>query len=178
MSGPLPPTPPAPRAATVVVGFRPKLCGQRHVQAVRAAPEGAGTRAMAPREPLAAVERVPRVARVLALAHRWKGLIDEGVVRDHVALARLVGVSRARITQVMDLLRLAPDIQAAVLDKPRVETRRETIREVGLRRIAAKIWWVEQRHAWARIHRGKPLSASESPDHDTAPASSALPSRS
>jgi hypothetical protein len=39
-------------------------------------------------------ERIPRVARVLALAHHWRGLIRSGAVRDQAELARLVGVSR------------------------------------------------------------------------------------
>jgi hypothetical protein len=55
------------------------------------------------------------VARVLALAHHWRGLIQSGAVRDQADLARLVGVSRARATQVMNLLWLAPDLQAEVL---------------------------------------------------------------
>ena len=45
-------------------------------------------------------ERVPRVARLLALAHHWNGLLRAGTVRGRADLARLVGVSRARVTQV------------------------------------------------------------------------------
>ncbi len=53
---------------------------------------------------------------MVALAHRWKALIRTGVVTDQAALAAVVGVSRARVTQVMGLLYLAPDIQEEILD--------------------------------------------------------------
>lgn len=68
-----------------------------------------------PPDPGPPPERIPRAARVLALAHKWRGLIRSGAVRDQAELARLVGVSRARVTQVMGLLWLAPDVQEAVL---------------------------------------------------------------
>jgi hypothetical protein len=55
------------------------------------------------------------VARVLALADHWRGLIRSGALRDQAELARLMGISRSRVTQVMDLLRLAPDIQEEIL---------------------------------------------------------------
>ena len=91
-------------------------------------------------------ERVPRVARVLALAHHWQGLIRSGTVRNQADLARLVGVSRARVTQVMRLLHLAPDIQEAVLDGAADGPRAE----MALRKIADAVSWVEQRWNWAR----------------------------
>ena len=59
--------------------------------------------------------RIPRVARLLALAHHFDDLLREGAVRDQAELARLCRVTRARITQIMNLLYLAPDIQEAVL---------------------------------------------------------------
>jgi len=42
---------------------------------------------------------------------RFETLIRSGEVRDYAALARLGHVSRARISQIMNLLHLAPDIQ-------------------------------------------------------------------
>lgn len=88
-------------------------------------------------------DRVPRVARMLALAHHWKGLIRSGVVKDQAALAALVGVSRARISQVMGLLHLAPDIQEEILFHLR-----DTMRHMALTRIAAEPVWAEQRRLW------------------------------
>ena len=69
----------------------------------------------------AAPGRVPRAARLLALAHRLERLVRTGVVRDYAELARLGRVTRARISQVMALLLLAPDIQEQILFLPRTE---------------------------------------------------------
>src|SRR5947207_15746398 len=83
---------------------------------------GRGRKAMqagaAPR-PACEPGRVPRVAKLLALAHRFEGLLLEGAVKDYAELARLGQVTRARISQVMALLGLAPDIQEQVLFLPR-----------------------------------------------------------
>ena len=60
-------------------------------------------------------KRVPRIARLLALAHKFQGMLDRGEVESMAELARLGRVSRARITQIMDLLMLAPEIQEELL---------------------------------------------------------------
>ncbi len=91
-------------------------------------------------------DRAPRVARMLALAHHWRGLIRDGVVKDQAALARLVGVSRARVTQVMDLLYLAPDIQEEILDMK--HARLSKLRHADVTRLAAVVDWSEQHRAW------------------------------
>lgn len=67
-----------------------------------------------------ASEKVPRVARLLALAHKFQRMLDSGEVRSMAELARLGGVSRARITQIMNLLMLAPQIQEELLLLPAV----------------------------------------------------------
>jgi hypothetical protein len=64
--------------------------------------------------PLAA-GRVPRVSRLLALAHKLDALVRQGTIRDYAVLARLGHVSRARISQIVALLYLAPDIQEDIL---------------------------------------------------------------
>ena len=97
--------------------------------------------------------RVPRVARVLALAHHWQGLIRSGTVRDQADLARLVGVSRARISQVMRLLDLAPDIQEAVLDGL-VDGKGA---ELALRAKAGLPLWSKQRRPLGSRHPASPL---------------------
>jgi hypothetical protein len=100
--------------------------------------------------PTPAVEpgRVPRVSRMMALAIRFDGLIREGVVADQAELARLGYVTRARITQIMNLLQLAPDIQEAVLFLPRIERGNEPIQERQLRPTAAVPDWRKQRRMW------------------------------
>jgi hypothetical protein len=52
---------------------------------------------------------VPRVSRLLALAHRLDELVRTGVVADYATLAQLAHVSRARMSQILNLLVLAPD---------------------------------------------------------------------
>jgi hypothetical protein len=83
------------------------------------------TRAKAGRKQLAAgpepkpspapPDPIPRVSRLMALAIHFDGLIRQGVVRDYADLARLGGVSRARITQIMNLLNLPPTEQEELL---------------------------------------------------------------
>ncbi len=95
--------------------------------------------------------RVPRVSRIMALAIRFEGLIRDGVVADQADLARLGHVSRARITQIMNLLYLAPDIQEQILFLPRIERGRDPIKEHQLRPIAAVADWRKQRKLWANL---------------------------
>jgi hypothetical protein len=59
--------------------------------------------------------RIPRVTRLMALAIKFQDMVDRGEVRDYADLARLGYVTRARLTQIMNLLLLAPDIQERVL---------------------------------------------------------------
>jgi hypothetical protein len=95
-----------------------------------------------------ATGRVPRVSRMMALAIRFEGLIRDGIVKDQAELARLGHVSRARLTQIMDLLCLAPDVQEAVLFLPTVDRGGQAIVEKQLRPIAAMPSWSKQRRMW------------------------------
>ncbi|MBS0264147.1 MAG: hypothetical protein JSS02_19580 [Planctomycetes bacterium] len=95
--------------------------------------------------------RVPRVTRLLALAHRFETLIRDGVVRDYADLARLGHVTRARLSQIMDLLLLAPDIQEQVLFLPAVEAGKDTVSERQLRAIVKVEDWAKQRRVWHNI---------------------------
>jgi hypothetical protein len=99
----------------------------------------------------AAPGRVPRVSRLLALARRLDRLLRAGVVKDYAEAARLGHVTRARISQVMSLLYLAPDIQEQVLFLPRVERGRDPIILHDLLPIAATADWTRQRRLWRRL---------------------------
>lgn len=94
--------------------------------------------------------RIPRISRLMALAIRFETLICTGEVTDQAELARLGQVSRARLTQIMDLLNLAPDIQEAVLFSTGVAKGREAVTERQLRPIVAEFDWGKQREMWAR----------------------------
>lgn len=78
-------------------------------------------------------------------------LLRDGVVADQAELTRLGHVSRARLTQVMNLLNLAPDIQEEVLFQPRVEAGRDPITERDLRPVAAVVDWNSQRRMWTGL---------------------------
>jgi hypothetical protein len=101
-------------------------------------------------QPKAGVEtgRIPRIARLMALAIKFDRLLRTGVVTDQAELARVGHVTRARITQVMNLSFLAPDIQEQILFLPRVTSGRDPLHERDLRPIAAMIDWREQRERW------------------------------
>ena len=86
----------------------------------------------------------------MALAIHMQRLIDEGTVRDYAELAQLGHVSRARITQIMNLILLAPDIQEEILFLPRVQSGRDPVREHAVREIAALVDWRRQRARWTR----------------------------
>lgn len=92
--------------------------------------------------------RVPRISRLMALAIRCERLIEEGHVTDQAELARLGHVTRARVTQIMNLLNLAPDIQEDILFLPLTEHGTDPIREIMVRPIAATPDWRKQRLAW------------------------------
>ena len=99
----------------------------------------------------------PRVAEVLALAIGFDEMIRRGLAKDHSDLARLGCISKERVSQIMRLVWLAPDIQQEILTLPRTSLGRFHVGEVTLRRVASKMVWGEQREAWARCatDRGK-----------------------
>ena len=92
--------------------------------------------------------RTPRVTRLMALAVKYQGLVDVGELRDYSDIARLGYVTRARITQIMNLSNLAPDIQEKLLfpDGFLPPERR-------LRKLAGQVDWDEQRRLWCRLLR-------------------------
>jgi len=95
--------------------------------------------------------RVPRVARLMALAIKIDGLIQSGAITDQAEAARLGHVSRARMTQIMNLLLLAPDIQDQVLNLPRTVRGHDRIAETHLRSIVREIDWGRQREKWVEL---------------------------
>ena len=72
----------------------------------------------APATDLLGPPRIPRITRLMALAIKLQNMVDCGEVRDYADLARLGYVTRARLTQIMNLLLLAPDIQEHLLSLP------------------------------------------------------------
>jgi hypothetical protein len=125
-----------------------------------------------PTTPAVAPGRIPRISRLMALAIRFDSLIRQGAVKDYAELARLGGVSRARISQVMDLLSLAPDIQEQILFLPRQASGRDRITERSLRSITCHVDWSKQRAEAARS------LLRSTPDHESGCPSRGRPERS
>ena len=99
-------------------------------------------------KPTAPVGRVPRISKLMALAIRFDGLVRGGKVGDFSELARLARVTQPRMTQIMNLTHLAPDIQEELLFLPLVTEGKDPIHERMLRPICAEIHWGQQRQRW------------------------------
>jgi hypothetical protein len=100
------------------------------------------------------VGRVPRVARLMAAAIRFDQLIRDGVVVDRAELARLGHVSRARVTQIMNMFDFSSELQGLVLFLSAVEKGKDPITERDLRPISAEPDWKTQRRMWDRLALG------------------------
>jgi hypothetical protein len=91
---------------------------------------------------------MPKISRLMALAIKFEGMLARGEVRDYAELARLGHVTRARVTQIMNLLNLAPDIREAILFLPATEAERDPVKEWMVRPVAAEVRWGEQRRLY------------------------------
>jgi len=87
----------------------------------------------------------------MALAIHKQELVDRGEVADYADLARLAHVSRPRITQIMNLTLLAPDIQEALLFPPPTDGGRGAVSERAVRRMCAVADWGRQRKVWGEM---------------------------
>lgn len=95
--------------------------------------------------------RIPRITRLLALAHKIDGMIRVGEIRDWAEAVRIVGVTRARMTQIANLLLLEPEIQEAILHLPPVLEGDPLITERDLRSMTAQIEWSAQATVWTAL---------------------------
>jgi hypothetical protein len=94
----------------------------------------------------AASPRTPRVTRLMALAVKYQGLVEVGEFRDYADIARLGYVTRARMTQIMNLSNLAPDIQERLLFPVGFLPP-----ERRLRKLVGQVDWDEQRLLWRNL---------------------------
>jgi hypothetical protein len=94
--------------------------------------------------------------RVDGAGGRFDTVIRSGEVADQAELARLGLVTRARMTQIMDLLSLAPDIQEQLLYLPAIAHGRDVVTERTLRPVVADLDWGAQRAKWERLRPTAP----------------------
>ena len=108
---------------------------------------------MAPHEgSTTATGKVPRVTRLLALAHKFEDMLASGEVGSMAELSRAGRVSRARLSQIMDLVLLAPDIQDEIMGFIRVTMGSRdpvVMREVQI--VVRSLYWPDQRVAWQKL---------------------------
>jgi hypothetical protein len=90
---------------------------------------------------------VPRLTRLLVLGHRLEQLVRNGVVPDYTQLARICGISKGRVTHLVNLTLLAPDIQNDILRLGTSDIRSQRLFERTLRPVTALVDWNEQRSA-------------------------------
>jgi hypothetical protein len=98
-------------------------------------------------KPTAVVTTIPRIARLMALAIRFEGLVRSRAMKDYAEIGRLGHVTRARMTQIMKLIHLAPDIQEQLLFLPEIEG----LNERNLRAIVEEIDWDKQRPIFRKM---------------------------
>jgi len=117
----------------VVIAFQGGRTWRQHQQAAKRAP----------------TRRYPaRVARQLALAHALRRRLERGEFADFADMARQLGFTRARVTQLMDLLLLAPEVQEEILFLE-LPPGAQPVSERGLREaVLGTVDWQEQRRRW------------------------------
>jgi hypothetical protein len=107
--------------------------------------------------------RLSRVARLMALALRFEMLLRNGVVANYAELARLGHVSSARISQILNLLHLAPDLQEELLFLTRQGSGRDPIHLARLQPITAQFDWAKQRRLWRELRTVTGVTVVEAP---------------
>ena len=102
---------------------------------------------------LAQSGRIPRIAKLVALANRMQSMLESGEVDSFQQLAELGKISQPRMTQIMSLLLLAPDIQEELLYLPEVLDGKPAIYEKLLRPLTTELDWRAQRRMWGKIRK-------------------------
>src|SRR5512140_464112 len=97
--------------------------------------------------PSSPVARPARVAATLTLAHRIRKGIVAGEIRNQADAARRLGLTRARLSQILDLTNLAPDLQEKILFLEATGGR-EPLRERSMRGVLRSVSWGDQRVIW------------------------------
>lgn len=105
----------------------------------------------APTAPKRPKGRLPRITRYMALAIYYEVLIREGHAHDYAEIATLGHVTRARVTQIMNLRLLAPDIQERLLVLTRLERGRDSLCLRKFQAIALEPSWKQQREMWKAL---------------------------
>jgi hypothetical protein len=97
--------------------------------------------------------RIPRVSRLMALAIRLEQMLRSGEIPDLTELARIANVTQPRMSQILNLNMLAPEIQEELLFLHPVQAGKPAIHEKLLRPITSHVDWDAQRQRWREVNR-------------------------
>jgi|SRR5277367_735958 len=97
--------------------------------------------------------RLPRITEMLAMAHWFEEMIRSGEAKDYADVARLTCLCRERVSQIVRLVDLAPEIQLEVLYLQPVRGRAYPVSESAMRKIANTLDWNQQRRQWLEVKR-------------------------
>ena len=92
--------------------------------------------------------RLPSITRYMALAIYYEGLIREGHIRDYAEIATLGHVTHTRVTQIMNLRLLAPDLQEQLLTLARIDLGRDSLSLRSIQKVCLEPCWNTQRANW------------------------------
>lgn len=106
---------------------------------------------LAKRESPLSTPRVPQVRRLMALAIRLEDLLENGLVGNQSAIAKAAGITTARVSQIVNLNCLAPDIQQAILELEPTTEQTDPFLERHVREIATHISWRRQRKEFKKL---------------------------
>ena len=95
--------------------------------------------------------KLPHITKLMALAIRLEYLLATGQVKDQAEIARTASITRVRVTQIINLANLAPDIQQAILELEPTTDHVPRFREREVRTIAIITNWEKQRLLWRRL---------------------------
>ena len=102
-------------------------------------------------------DRLPRITHTMAQALLFEDSLAGGEATDHADLARLGAISRERVSQVMKMLWLAPDVQEEILRLAPVRRGEYTITIPEVAAISDEVLWEDQRTLWSNLKLKKEL---------------------
>jgi hypothetical protein len=95
--------------------------------------------------------RTQRISKLMALAVKFDYMLKTGELTDMAQIAARGQVTRARMTQIMNLNLLAPSIQERLLFLPETDRGRDDITVRELQKVALEPDWGRQRAMFAEL---------------------------
>lgn len=118
--------------------------GRRQVRRAKQPEQSSALTEPVPRPVQLPASQIPKITRLLVLGHHFEKLVREGKVKDFAEIAKLTGLSRARVTQIVNLTLLSPEIQEEILFLGGDDAKRMQRFERDLRIVLAQADWSEQ----------------------------------